>query len=506
MKYVIGVDIGGTNTDAVLVDEHQKILSAIKTATTDDIQHGFQTALIQLLEKSLIELDQIAGVFVGTTHATNAIVQRKDLYRVGVIRIAGHYPEMLPSGFSWPEDLKDAVIGHTETIGGGFECDGEIITPICLSEARNAIENLLESQAESIAIIGVFSPLNGAQEEQVARLIREIAGNDFPISLSHTIGGIGFIERENAAILNAALKRVMHCGFSNLKTVILNLGLKCPLMLTQNDGSLISLDQAIEYPILTIGAGSVNSFIGGAKLAGLDHAIVVDIGGTSTDVGMVQNGFLQRCRDTTNIGGIMLNFSMPNVLSIGLGGGSIVKLDPISIGPASTAQNLRTESIAFGGSKLTLTDVALSMGIMKILETDLSQVKISSTLGHIVFDQVKAQIQELVLKIQGKFKDIPIVYVGGGAALFQESTMPYFDVANAYGAALANISGTVDTVISLKNRKKTLKDLHETARQNAIVHGADRTTLRLVDQQLIPYSYIPNQITRVIVRYSGQKQ
>ncbi|MDE3055456.1 MAG: hydantoinase/oxoprolinase family protein, partial [Verrucomicrobiota bacterium] len=154
-KYVIGMDIGGTNTDAVLLDEQNKIVWAVKTTTTEDISLGFEAALTNLIEQSAVSPEQIQGVFLGTTHATNAILQKRDLFRVGVIRIAGQRPETLPVAFAWPMELKNAVIGGIETIRGGLECHGGTLTDLCKEETRKAILSLLEKEVNSIAIIGV---------------------------------------------------------------------------------------------------------------------------------------------------------------------------------------------------------------------------------------------------------------------------------------------------------------------------------------------------------------
>jgi len=514
-SYIIGVDIGGTNTDAVLVDQKEKIIGSVKTTTTDDISVGFAIALQQLLEQTAVPREQIQSIFLGTTHATNAILQKKDLFRVGLIRIAGQRPEDLPVAFSWPQDLKEAVVGGAETISGGLECHGEALTPLCKDEIRGAIQRLLDKQVESIAIVGVFSPLNGQQEMIVSALVREIAGVEFPISLSHEIGGIGFLERENSTLLNASLKRVMKQGFCSLQAVCKSLNLLNPLLITQNDGSVIEVGRAIEYPVLTISAGPTNSFIGGARLAALDNAIVVDIGGTSTDVGLVRRGFPIRSVNKSNIGGVSLNFPMPDVLSVALGGGSIIRFhsdNPI-IGPASVGKALCTQALSFGGNVLTLTDAALVMGHIEMESSCLERACINSEHGKLIFNRVQEEIMQLIFKIQGEHKGLPIVFVGGGAGLLPPEffrgakLMPsYFNVANAYGAALAEISGTVDTIVSLQDREKILESLYEKARQNAIAQGADASYLRLVDQQIIPYSYVPNQMARVIVRYSGKRK
>lgn len=512
--YIIGVDIGGTNTDAVLIDKSEKIIAAVKTTTTEDISCGFSSALEQLLDQALVDVESIEGIFLGTTVATNAILQNKDLYRVGVIRIAGQKPEILPVAFSWPTDLKNNVIAACETIPGGFECHGGELTPFCKKEAIYAIKRLFEKDVESVAIIGVFSPLNGNQERDVANLVREIAGENFPISISNEIGGIGFIERENSTILNAALKRVMLQGFRSLQAVCIKLGLACPLMITQNDGSLIEVNRAIEYPVLTISAGPTNSFIGASRLAKEESAVVVDIGGTSTDVGIIRNRFPIRSLNRSNIGGVSLNFPMPDVLSIALGGGSIIDLqsDRCTIGPKSVGKFLLKQALCFGGNTFTLTDAAVLMETIKIPQATLKDVPIDGTIIKSIFILVKKQIDQLILKMQGEQKDLPIIFVGGGAALlpkeiFEQSHIPqYFDVANAYGAALAEISGTIDTVVSLQNRQEVLKDLERKARQKAIDQSADEQNLKLVDQQIIPYSYVPNQMARVIIRYCGKRK
>lgn len=510
--YGIGVDIGGTNTDAVLIDNNDNIIKAVKTATTEDIGSGFSIALKKLLLQAGIHSSQISNLFLGTTHATNAILQKRDLFRVGVIRIAGQRPEALPVAWAWPRDLQETVVTAVETIDGGFECYGGQLTAFCQRQASCSIDRLLAKGVESIAIIGVFAPLNGEQERIVGGLVREKAGDRFPISLSHEIGGIGYIERENSTILNATLRRVMENGFESLEGILRKLGFNCPLMITQNDGSVIDIQRAIEYPVLTISAGPTNSFIGGARLAGLANSIIVDIGGTSTDVGLVRGGFPLRSLNRSNIGGVSLNFPMPDVLSIALGGGSVIdfKSNRVTIGPRSVGRTLMYDAMSFGGKQLTLTDVAISIGQISWEAADQKVISLDRSQGEAVLAYAQRQINEITRKMQGEDQSLPVVLVGGGSALLPlkglkgDCVLPaYFDVANAYGAALAKISGCIDTVVSLNDRENVLRQLCEKAQQKTIMQGANPATLRLVDQQIIPYSYVPNQMARVIIRYCG---
>lgn len=239
-KYKIGIDIGGTNTDIVLVDSHLAIAAHAKTSTTPHVHLGVKTALKTIIEETKISSENIQGIFIGTTQMANAIHQRHDLYRVGVIRIAGNFPNAVPSCYAWPEDLKKILV-DTVTVDGGFECNGTPITPINPAQIRAAIASLLKKKIDSLAVIGVFAAINPRQELLVKEIAQDMTKGELPVSLSHQIGGTGFIERENSTILNASLKRVMTNVFKSLASTYAELGLACPLWITQNNGSILDL-------------------------------------------------------------------------------------------------------------------------------------------------------------------------------------------------------------------------------------------------------------------------
>lgn len=511
-SYTIGVDIGGTHTDAVLIDSEGKVLFTTKSATTEDIVSGFSKVLEQLFSGSAIAVSSIQSIFLGTTHATNAILQKKDLYRVGLLRLAGHNPDSLPPCSDWPEDLKEVLFVGCETVSGGYECHGTPITPLCLVEAKDAIEKLLKMGAESLAVIGVFSPQNGEQELAIKKLVGEYLGESFPLSLSHQVGGVGFIERENSTILNSALKKVMTQGFRELEASCRQLGIDCPLFITQNNGTIIDLTHALEYPVLTISAGPTNSFIGAGRLTGLSDAIIVDIGGTSTDIGLIRKGFPRRSLNTSQVGGVKLNFPMPDVLSIAIGGGSYVNLSNSKpeIGPRSTGKDFRTQSFSFGGNALTLTDVAVKLG-KEIPGACKEKVPCTHEEAYGVIREALQRIDHEIALLEGEQCMLPILLVGGGAQLLPRDLLGdrhiipnYANVANAYGAALAEISGVVDRVVSLQQRETVLQELQEEAKLAARKRGADASTLQIVDLQIIPYHYVPNQMARVVVTAAGK--
>jgi N-methylhydantoinase A/oxoprolinase/acetone carboxylase beta subunit len=515
-KYKIGIDIGGTNTDAVLIENDREIKAAIKTLTTLDIHTGFKNALAALKSKTDYHPEEIKAIFMGTTHATNAILQCRDLYKVGVIRLAGQSPELLPPCYAWPQILRESIYAGSQMINGGFECHGGPITKFDGSELKLAATRLLEQGAESLAIIGVFSPIDASQEKQALEILEDTFGNEFPVSLSCEIGGIGFIERENSTILNAALRKVMTNGFQHLRHALELAGLNCPFYITQNNGSIISLDRATKYPVLTISAGPTNSFIGGTKLIQLDDAIVVDIGGTSTDVGVVKKGFPRRSLNKTQIGGVNLNFSMPNVLSIGLGGGSYVSHSSGNIpciGPKSAGCRILEEALSFGGQTLTMTDIAIAKGHLSIPGACPERIGMTANEVDVILQEASRKITDLVASIDPDHKKLPVIMVGGGAQLFRQEQLDsrfifpkHAGVANAFGAALAEISGVVDKAVSLQNRTAVLDQLQQEAIDLAVQNGATREETRVVDLEIIPYHYVPNNMARVVVTAAGPQK
>lgn len=509
MRTIIGLDIGGTHTDGVVIDAKKHILARAKTLTTEDLQTGLRDVLRRLTE--CIPAEQVSSIRLGTTHGTNALLQRKGLERVGLLRLAGHRPALLPPAISWPKGLRDATGILCETVGGGYECDGRILTPLSPQEVIRAVERLLEHGATSLAIVGVFAPLCSEQEIEVQELLRSAFGTQIPMSLSHEIGGLGFMERENATLLNSALHRTMSEGFTQLEAVCQQEGFSAPLHVTQNDGSLLSLAEAIRYPILTLATGPTNSFVGGSRLAGRPNAIIVDIGGTSTDVGLVRNGFPVRSMKPCMIGGVGMQISSPDLLSIALGGGSLVCSVTGRLSDQSVGREIHQRALCFGGTELTLTDIALRLGHLSLQDSTAPEP--STILSHerckAIYRQAEEQVTRLVQQMRGKDADLPCIFVGGGSALFsptfalKEMPTEFFDVANAYGAALAEIAGSVDTIVSLSARDQVLSGLHEQARQRALDKGADPKNLRLIDQQVIPYPYAASPMARVIIRWSG---
>jgi N-methylhydantoinase A/oxoprolinase/acetone carboxylase beta subunit len=200
----IGVDVGGTNTDAVVMDG-AKVLAGVKAPTTRDVMSGVVAALRSVLAASGLDPEAVDVVMIGTTHFTNAVVQRRDLAPTAAVRLGLPATASLPPMIDWPDDLKGAIGGHAYLAHGGHEFDGREISPLDEAELLGIAADIRAKQIRSVAIASVFSPVNTECEAKAGEILRQ-ALPGVHITLSSDIGRIGLLERENAAIMNACLR------------------------------------------------------------------------------------------------------------------------------------------------------------------------------------------------------------------------------------------------------------------------------------------------------------
>src|SRR5205809_3276463 len=415
MSTRIGIDVGGTNTDAVLMDG-ERVLGEVKTPTTTDVTSGIVTALRQLVADSHVEPASVMAVMIGTTHFTNAVVEAKRLMPTGALRLGLPATQALPPMVDWPPRLKQAIGNHAYMCHGGHEFDGRLISRLDQNELRKVAEDIRKKGIRSIAISSVFSPVNAELELEAARVFEgELAG--VMVSLSHEIGRIGLLERENATIMNACLRDLAVHIVEAFDSALRQVGIKAPVYLSQNDGTLMSVDYAERYPVATFASGPTNSMRGAAFLSGILDCAVVDVGGTTSDVGVLQNGFPREASIAVEIGGVRTNFRMPDVFSFGLGGGSIVRGDgELTIGPDSVGYELTQQARVFGGSELTATDLAVAAGMAEIGDPALVG-DLDGALVERGVRLIEAEIAEAVDRMKTSAGEIPVVVVGGGSIL-----------------------------------------------------------------------------------------
>jgi N-methylhydantoinase A/oxoprolinase/acetone carboxylase beta subunit len=515
MKYKLGIDVGGTNTDAAILDEAGRVVASCKESTTGDVSTGIDKAVERILRESRIPAASICDAMLGTTHATNAIVERRNLSRVAAIRLSGPSGHAIPPFVEWPADLLAVIGGSYSIVKGGYEYNGAPIAAPDKDEIRRALEAAAKSGAEALAISSAFAPVNSANEILASELAREVLGAAFPVTLSHEIGSIGLIERENAAILNAAIRALAERAYGSFQSALAKHGIAAELFITQNDGTLMSIEYAKRYPVLTIASGPTNSLRGAAYLSKASDAIVVDVGGTTTDVGVLRKGFPRESSSAVEMGGVRTNFRMPDLVSIGLGGGSLVDLDssPASVGPKSVGFRITSEALVFGGRTLTASDMAVAAGLASM--GDASKVAgIGKSRAAEVAAVMRRMVEEVIDSMKTSSEGVPVVLVGGGSVLLPDELKgasevlrpEHFDVANAIGAAIAQVSGGVDGVFDVagKGRDAVIEEVKARAIAEAVRAGADEATVSIVELDEIPLAYLPSNAVRFRVKAVGE--
>ena len=505
----VGVDVGGTNTDAVLMDGRQ-LRGAVKVPTTEDVTAGIVSAVSELLKQDSSR-PKIEAVMVGTTHFTNALLEKRGLSPTAVIRLSMPATQLLPPLVDCPDEFREAIGNHIYMVRGGNEFDGREISPLDRAGIRDAAKEIRGRGVRAIAVCGVFSPVDPTHELEAARLIRDVAP-DVRVCMSHENGRMGLLERENAAVLNACLGETAEATIQGIESALELLGIRAPLYMSQNDGTLMDTSFASQFPVLTISSGPTNSMRGAAYLSGITDGIVVDIGGTSTDVGALVKGFPRESSVAVHLAGVRTSFRMPDTVSIALGGGTIIEREPLRIGPESVGYRLSTDAMAFGGDTLTTTDLAVADGRVDLGDRRLVE-GLETELVRRGMAEIQAQVESAVDRVKLSQEDVPVVLVGGGSVLLEDSLAgasrvmrpEHAGVANAIGAAIAQIGGQVERVYALDSgsREEAIADCTAAAIERAEAAGADPASIEVVDVEEVPLTYVPSNATRVRVKAVG---
>jgi N-methylhydantoinase A/oxoprolinase/acetone carboxylase beta subunit len=507
----LGIDVGGTNTDAVVLDREDRLCAKTKRPTTPDVTSGIRAAIDGVVEAGDFDVARIGHVMLGTTHATNAVLQRRDLGRVAVLRLAAPATFAVPPLSGWPTDLRSTISAGEAIVAGGIEFDGRELSAFDREAAKRFLGSVAGS-AEAIAIVSVFAPVSERQELEAAELVRAQLG-DVHVSLSHEIGSVGLLERENATVLNAALVEVAGRVAEALTDALYTHGIQATTFFAQNDGTLMALDYATRHPVLTIGSGPANSIRGAAYLTGRKDAIVADLGGTSTDVGVLVGGFPRESAYGVTIGGIDTNFRMPDLVTIALGGGTVISADggAVRTGPRSVGFRLTEEALVFGGSTPTLTDAAVVHGRARLGEPGRA-ARSRAMLGE-ALERSDAMLADAIDRVKTSREDRPLIAVGGGSILVPDA-LPgvseihrpdHHDVANAIGAAIASVSGEVDRIFQLGagGRRAAMDEASDEARERAVRAGADPDHVEIVEIEEVPLAYLTNPALRIRVKAAG---
>jgi N-methylhydantoinase A/oxoprolinase/acetone carboxylase beta subunit len=428
---------------------------------------------------------------------------------VGALRIGEPISATLPPFCDWPPEVAAIAKGAVASVEGGFEYDGRPIMPLDEAAIRQTARQMRDQGLRAIAITGIFSPIDAGHEQRAAEIIaEEIPGA--AMTLSSDLGRIGLLERENAALLNAALSDLACATIAAFNQAVRDSGIAAPLYITQNDGTVAEAATAMRFPVYSFASGATNSMRGAAYLSQLDDAMVVDVGGTTTDVGQLTQGFPRESNAVVNIGGVRTLFRMPDLLSFGLGGGSHVSLEPLRVGPVSVGYRLVSDALVFGGGQLTASDVAVAAGRLDL--GDAARVAhVDGETCRRVLEACRRMLEEAVDRVKTEAGEVPLIAVGGGAFLVpdrldgvsQVIRVAHGDCANAVGAAIAQVSGEVDQIFRDLSRTEAIEAARELAAERAVAAGARADTLKTIETEDMPLSYLPGNSLRVRVRMVG---
>ena len=380
MGYRLGVDVGGTFTDVLLFDDANGAVWRTKTPSTPhDSSEGILNGVEEIFRASGVSAKEIAVFLHGTTVATNAVLEGKGA-RVGLVTTEG-YRQMLqiarsfvPGGLAgwivWPKPEPLAKLEDTVEIKGRMDAHGREVRPIDEADIRAQLTKLKARGIEALTVSLINAFVNGAHELRVAEIAAEILP-DIPISLGHQVlPEMQEYERTLTTVANAAVRPVVGRYVRSLRDKLADVDFGGRLSLLRSDGGLMSSQKAEEHPVSLLMSGPAGGVTGAlwvAKNAGLKNILTLDVGGTSTDVALVENDEPRRTR-STEVGDLSVRVSSLDVKTVGAGGGSIAFVPELTralrVGPRSAGAVPGPVAYGKGGVEPTVTDANVVLGYL----------------------------------------------------------------------------------------------------------------------------------------------
>jgi N-methylhydantoinase A len=380
MSFRLGVDVGGTFTDLLLLDSDTGAFWRHKTPSTpSDSSEGILVGVNAICADAGITASDIRFFLHGTTVATNAVLEGKGA-RVGLITTEGYRHIMqiarsfVPGGLAgwivWPKPEPLARLEDTVEIKGRMSAHGEELRPIDEEDIRAALSHLKTQGVEALTVSLMNAYLNGAHEVRVSELAAEIMP-DVPVSLSHIVlPEMQEYERTLTTVANAAVRPVMRRYVGNLRERLRVAGMTGSISLLRSDGGLMSSEKSEEHPVSLLmsgPAGGVTGAIWVGRKAGIDNILTLDVGGTSTDVALIEGLQARRVR-TTEVGHLAVRASALDVKTVGAGGGSIAYVPELTralrVGPQSAGAVPGPVAYSKGGTEPTVTDANVVLGYL----------------------------------------------------------------------------------------------------------------------------------------------
>jgi len=380
MSYRMGVDVGGTFTDLLIIDEESGRTYRDKVPSTPhDPSEAVIAGTIKLCAAAGIEPAALALFLHGTTVATNAVLEHK-IARVGLIVTEGYRHilqiarSLVPGGLAawivWPKPEPMAPLEATIEAPERMGADGEIVRPLDEAKLRANLRRLRDERVEAVTVCLINSYMNDAHERRVAEIVgEEMPG--VPVSISADIlPEMQEYERTLTTVANSAVRPTVSRYVGNLERELRTLGSTAKLSLLRSDGGLMSAEKSREAPVNLLMSGPAGGVAGAvfiANSAGLPNVLTLDMGGTSTDVALIEN-YQARLRRETSVGHLTVRASSLDVKTVGAGGGSIASVPELTralrVGPQSAGAVPGPAAYGRGGELPTVTDANVVLGYL----------------------------------------------------------------------------------------------------------------------------------------------
>ncbi|MEA2349419.1 MAG: hypothetical protein QOG86_360 [Thermoleophilaceae bacterium] len=456
----LGIVAGARHVDAVVMDRRGRLHMKVTARATGDVRTDLGAAVRAVIASGSVDPPRIKRLMMVGNRRTS-LSEWPGLNRVGILRIGSPLTHALPPLSGWPAELRTRVSAGEAIVPGGAEYDGRPAAAL----DEDAIARFLDEvagEADGMAITSVFSPVAPDQELAAAEIVRRELGPSTHVSLSHEIGSVGLLERENATVLNGALVGAVEITAAAIHDALESEGVDPEVFVTQNDGTLMTLQHALRFPVLVIGNGPASAMRGAAYLSGVEDGLVVDVGPNEMDVGALVGGLPRESAGATRIEGVRVAFRTPDVRTLPFGGGSLADLDE------GARETLRLAREALADS----------------------------------VDRAKAELEAPPLVAVGAADELVPDDLPGVSEVIRP---PDRDVARAIGAAMAPVSGRAETICSSRpdKRQAALDELRASACAQAVYAGADPLAVTVVQVEEQPLTYLADPAVRIRVKAAG---
>lgn len=375
MGYMIGVDVGGTFTDFSIFDTKTREISHFKNSSTpEDPSRAIISGILHLLTEKCINPEDVSYLAHGTTVATNALIEKKGA-RLGLITTKG-FKDLMEIGWQRRPSLYDLHRPKPESlIPPGLKCeveerilyDGTVQTELNEESVRKAVRYLKDQNVEAIAVCTLFSFINPDHEQRIKEIVKEEYPEVYISISSELVPEFREYSRMSTTVLNAYLGPVMKKYVHKFEKSVLDAGIKVAPYVTQSNGSIISISEANDCPIRTAVSGPSAGVVGATYIGNqcnIDKIITFDMGGTSIDVSLIENGKAQISNERL-VEGYPARIPMIDIITVGAGGGSIARIDAggaLKVGPDSAGATPGPACYKRGGTLPTVTDANIVLG------------------------------------------------------------------------------------------------------------------------------------------------